>query len=152
MWGPIIGGGLNLAGSLFGSNKAKQLGIWGLRSADRRADMVMQRGRETDKAQLGSKQADHLANLQMGHRGLALQKDAALFQQDEIAPRKARNAVDAFNRMVSAESGEDATKLRQRKNREGLAAKLLAANAGPAGMFGPTIHDQQAKAQLGWFG
>lgn len=38
------------------------------------------------------------------------------------------------------------------KNREGLAAKLLAANAGPAGMFGPTIHDQQAKAQLGWFG
>ena len=152
MWGALIGGGLNLAGSMFGSNRAKQMGIWGLRSADRRADMVMQRGRETDKANLGSKMSDHLANLQMGQRGLDLQKDAALFQQDEIAPRKARNTVDAFNRMVGAESGESATKLRQRKNREGLAAKLLAANAGPAGMFGPTIHDQQAKAQLGWFG
>ena len=152
MWGAIIGGGLNLAGSIFGANQAKKMAIAGLRSADRRADMMMQRGRETDTAQLGSKMADHLADIQMGQRGLQLQKDAALFQQDEIAPRKARNAVDAFNRMVSAEGSEDATKLRQRKNREGLAAKLLAANAGPAGMFGPTIHDQQAKAQLGWFG
>ena len=152
MWGALIGGGLNLAGSIFGSNRASKMAMAGLRSADRRADMMMQRGRETDTAQLGSKMADHLANLQMGERGLALQKDAALFQADERAPRKARNAVDAFNRMVGAEGGESATKPRQRKNREGLASKLLAANAGPRGMFGPTVEDQQAKAQLGWFG
>ncbi len=152
MWGALIGGGLNLAGSMFGSNRAKQMGIWGLRSADRRADMVMQRGRETDKANLGSKMSDHLANLQMGQRGLALQKDAALFQQDEIAPRKARNTVDAFNRMVGAESGESATKLRQRKNREGLASKMLATNAAMSGMFGPTAQDQMYKSHLGMFG
>jgi hypothetical protein len=152
MWAPLISGGLNLAGSLFGAGQANKMAMAGLRSADRRADMMMQRGRETDTAQLGSKMADHLANLQMGERGLALQKDAALFQQDEIAPRKARNDVDAFNRMVGAESGESATKLRQRKNREGLASKMLATNAAMSGMFGPTAQDQMYKSHLGMFG
>ena len=152
MWGAIIGGGLQLGGSIFGANRANKMAMAGLASADRRADMVMQRGRETDTAQLGSKMADHLANIQMGQRGLQLQKDAALFQQDEIAPRKARNAVDAFNRMVSAEGGEDATKLRQRKNRESLAKSMLERNAAMSGMFGPTAQDQMYKSQLGMFG
>ena len=152
MWGAIIGGGLQLGGSIFGANKASKDAIAGLRSADRRADMMMERGRETDTAQLGSKMADHLANLQMGERGLGLQKDAALFQADEIAPRKARNTVDAFNRMVGAESGESATKLRQRKNRESLAKSMLERNASMSGMFGPTAQDQMYKSHLGMFG
>lgn len=81
MWGAIIGGGLNLAGSIFGANQANKMAIAGLRSADRRADMMMQRGRETDTAQLGSKMADHLANIQMGQRGLQLQKTQHYFNK-----------------------------------------------------------------------
>ena len=145
-------GGMNLFGSMMAGRQAANASAQAAQAANFRSNQNILHGRDMAKMQAAMTMWGANQNDRFARENLNRQKDAAVWEQQVLAPLMARSKIDQAERFNIFENSPDNTALRKKKKREDFAARMLEGNSRLSGLFGPSLQDKQYQAELGFFG
>ena len=145
-------GGMNLLGSMYAGNKAANASVQSAQAANFRSNQNIYHGRDMAKMEAAMAMWGLNQNSRFAKENLKNQKNAAVWEQNVLAPLIARSKIDQAERFNIFENSPDNTTLRKKKKREDFAGRMLEANSKLSGLFGPSLQDKQYQAELGFFG